>query len=78
MLPRVLLVETDLGGVDGLTLLRGLQPLGVLAHMEVVVMSARSSETDIAAALDLGAVDVVRKPLSTTLLVHRISRLIER
>ena len=77
-LPQVLLLDTDVGGIDGLTLLRSLRPAGVLSHMEVLVLSARAAESDIRLALDLGAADVVRKPMSTTLLLHRVSRLIER
>lgn len=76
-LPRLLLLEVDVGGVDGLTLLRSLRPSGVLSHMDVLVVTARAAEADIRLALDLGAADVIRKPFSTTLLVHRAGRLLD-
>jgi DNA-binding response OmpR family regulator len=76
-LPRLLLLEVDVSGVDGLTLLRSLRPSGVLSHMDVLVVTARAAEADIRLALDLGVADVIRKPFSTTLLVHRASRLLD-
>jgi DNA-binding response OmpR family regulator len=76
-LPRLLLLEVDVGGIDGLTLLRSLRPSGVLSHMDVLVVTARAAEADIRLALDLGVADVIRKPFSTTLLVHRAGRLLD-
>ena len=40
-------------------------------------MAARTTEADIRLALELGVSDIIRKPFSTTLLVHRASRLLE-
>ncbi len=77
-LPRVLMLDVDVGGVDGLTLLRSLRPSGVLAHMEVLVVSARAAESDIRMAFDFGAAEIIRKPFSATLLAHRVGRLLER
>ena len=76
-LPKVLMLEIDVAGVDGLTLLRSLRPSGVLAHMQVLVVSARAAESDIRSAFDLGAADIVRKPFSATLLAHRVGRLLD-
>ena len=36
-----------------------------------------SSESDLRVALDLGVADIIRKPFSGTLLLHRVGRLLE-
>lgn len=75
-LPKILMIDLDVGGADGRALLGALGPAGLLAHMKVLVMSSRAAENDIRMALDLGAADVIRKPFPITLLLHRIIRLL--
>lgn len=76
-LPRLLLLDLDAPGLDGLSLLRRLRGEGVLSQLEVLLMTARSSEADLRLALDLGVSDVIEKPFSTTLFMHRVGRLLE-
>ena len=75
--PRVLLLDLDAPGMDGLAMLRQLRGSGVLSQLKVLLMTARSSESDLRVALDLGVADVIRKPFSATLLMHRVSQLLE-
>ena len=75
-LPKIVLIDLDVGGADGRALLGALEPAGLLAHMKVLVMSSRAAENDIRLALDMGAADVIRKPFPITLLLHRIMRLL--
>ncbi len=77
-LPRVVLMELDQRGIDGMAFLRQLRDAGTLHRTKVVVLSARSNESDLRMAFELGAVDFVGKPFSTPLLVHRLSRVLER
>ncbi len=76
-LPKLLLLDLDTSGLDGLSLLRQLRAQGVLAQLNVLLMTSRSSESDLRVALDLGVADVITKPFSTTLLMHRIGRLLD-
>jgi CheY-like chemotaxis protein len=73
-LPRVMVMELDLLGIDGLALLRALVDAGVLGQMRVLVVTARVRESELLEALSLGASDYVTKPLSPGLLLHRLRR----
>jgi CheY-like chemotaxis protein len=75
-IPRLLLVDLDVPGIDGFRLLRELRAAGLLSQVKVMLMMARFSEVDLRVALDIGAADVIRKPFSGTLLVHRVRLLL--
>ena len=75
--PRLLLVDLDTAGLDGLSLVRRLRRAGALNQVSVLMMTARPSESDLRVALDLGVADIIQKPFSGTLLLHRVGRLIE-
>ncbi len=76
-LPRVVLMELDQRGIDGMAFLRQLRDAGLLHRCKVVVLSSRAQESDLRMAFELGAEDFVGKPFSTPLLVHRLSRVLE-
>ena len=76
-LPSVVLLDMDTPGLDGLALVRRLGRAGVLNQLSVLLMTARSSEPDLRLAIELGVTDAIRKPFSTTLLVHRVGRLLQ-
>jgi diguanylate cyclase (GGDEF)-like protein len=69
---RVLVLDLDLPGLDGLTLLRQLASGGVLEDSRAIVLSAPSVGRDAAIALELGADDHVAKPFDVPALVERI------
>jgi diguanylate cyclase (GGDEF)-like protein len=71
---RVVLLDVDLPGLDGLSVLRQLGRDGVLRQSRAVMLTARSSESEIIAALDMGAYDHVSKPFSVPVLMHRVRR----
>lgn len=73
-LPRVLLLDVDLPGVDGLSLLRRLAGAGALSRTRVIMLTARAAETEVVEALELGAFDHVAKPFSGPILMQRIRR----
>ncbi len=75
-LPRVLLMELDQRGIDGLQFLRQLREAGSLNRFKVIVLSTRTTDADLRMALELGADDFVPKPISTPLLVHRLGRVL--
>jgi DNA-binding response OmpR family regulator len=70
------LLDWDLPGRDGLTVLRGLAADGGLVHAKVVMLTFRASEREILSTLDIGAVDHVAKPFSVPVLMQRVRRLL--
>lgn len=74
--PRLLLLDLDVQGIDGLGMLRELRTMGLLSQIKVLLMMARFSESDLRVALDIGVADAISKPLSTALLMHRVRLLL--
>ncbi len=62
-------------GVDGLQIIRGLRRRG---ELPVIFLSARSSDIDKVAGLQLGADDYVTKPFNPTELVARVQSVLRR
>lgn len=69
---RVILLDVDLPGMSGIDVLRVLGREGVTARSRVVMLSARTGESDILTALELGAADHVTKPFSLPVLMQKI------
>lgn len=76
-LPKLLLLEFDLEGIDGLGVLQRLQERGMHRRLHIVMLSARARESDLQRAFDLGVTDVMSKPFSPSLLVRRLERMLE-
>jgi DNA-binding response OmpR family regulator/HPt (histidine-containing phosphotransfer) domain-containing protein len=74
----LVLLDWDLPGRDGLTVLRLLAADGVLERTRVVMLTLRASEREALASLELGASDHIAKPFSLPVLMHRIRRTLAR
>ncbi|HEV2771074.1 MAG TPA: response regulator [Solirubrobacteraceae bacterium] len=74
---RVALLDVDLPGMDGLTVLRRLAADRVLRGTRIVMLTARSAEVEVVTALELGAFDHVAKPFSLPILLQRVRRALE-
>jgi diguanylate cyclase (GGDEF)-like protein len=74
---RLILLEVNLPGINGLSLLRTLAANDALRHTRVIVLSARSSEAETVQAFELGAFDYVPKPFSVAVLTERIRRALQ-
>jgi diguanylate cyclase (GGDEF)-like protein len=73
----VLLLDVDLPGLDGHSLLRQFARQGLLGSMRVIMLTARASELETLKTLQLGAFDHVAKPFSLPVLMHRVKRAAE-
>jgi diguanylate cyclase (GGDEF)-like protein len=71
---RVVLLDVDLPGLDGLGVLRILSRERMLDRMRVIVLTVRTHEAEVVRALELGAFDHVSKPFSVPVLLQRIRR----
>ena len=74
---RVIVLDVGLPEHDGLTVLRALSRDGITKSSRVIMLTARSLESEVLQALDLGAFDHVSKPFSVPVLMHRIRRALD-
>jgi diguanylate cyclase (GGDEF)-like protein len=77
LVARVVVLDVDLPGLDGLALLRALARDGVLRRSRAVMLTARATEAETLTALQLGAIDHVAKPFSVPILMQRIRRALD-
>jgi diguanylate cyclase (GGDEF)-like protein len=68
----VILLDVDVPALNGLEVLRRLNSGGVTEKSSVVMLTARTAEADVLAALDLGATDHIGKPFSVPVLMHKV------
>ncbi|HJR75797.1 MAG TPA: response regulator [Nitrospiraceae bacterium] len=71
---KVLVLEVDVPGLDGVAILRRIRLEGGLHATRVIMLTHRSGEEEVDAMFGLGAFDHVAKPFSARLLLHRIRR----
>jgi DNA-binding response OmpR family regulator len=74
--PQLVLLDAMLPYHDGLTLLREMRALPDWSAVPVVMLTARSLESDIVRALEAGANDYVVKPFQPQELLARVRRLV--
>lgn len=75
---RVLILDADLPGLDGLSLLRQFAAGGLLREAHAILITSPSVGREAAAALELGAEDHVAKPFEVPVLVERVRRMLQR
>src|SRR5689334_12408708 len=73
--PALVVLDLGLGGVDGLEVTRRIRKE---SDVPILMVTARSSESDKLLGLELGADDYVTKPFSTAELVARVRALLRR
>jgi CheY-like chemotaxis protein len=74
--PALVLLDIDLPGLNGFSVLRDIRERGMLAQTKVLILSARGSESDVIEALHLGAAGHVSKPFSLPMLLARVAQLL--
>ena len=70
--PDLILLDLMLPGMDGLTVCRKLKADPECAHIPVVMLTAKSEESDVVLGLEMGASDYVTKPFSRKILAARV------
>jgi diguanylate cyclase (GGDEF)-like protein len=74
---RVVVLDWDLPGASGLSVLRTLAANGALSTTKVLMLTGHTAEGDVLRALELGAADHVAKPFSVPILMQRLRRLLD-
>lgn len=77
-LPELVLLDLLLPRVDGLEFCRRLRRDDRTRHVPVIMLTAKASEADKVAGLELGADDYVTKPFSPRELVARVHAVLRR
>ena len=73
----VVVLDLNMPGIDGMSLLRGMSQAALLDRTRVLMLTASSTEDIELKALELGAADFVAKPFSVPVLMNRIRQLLE-
>ena len=76
--PDLILLDLMLPGISGLEVCRQLKAGDDTRHIPVLMLTAKDSEADIIAGLEMGASDYVTKPFSPKVLVARIHAILRR
>ena len=74
--PDLILLDVMMPFVDGFEVLRRLKESDELKHIPVIMLTARTSDTDFSIGFDIGAADYVEKPFSIVKLVTRIHKVL--
>jgi diguanylate cyclase (GGDEF)-like protein len=75
---RVVLLDVNLPGRDGLAVLRELARSGVTEQTRVIMLTARATEAEVVRALEMGAFDHVAKPFSVPVLLRRVHTALQK
>lgn len=76
--PDLVILDLMLPGLDGLEVCRALRAAPATRGLAIIMLTARSEESDRVVGLQLGADDYVTKPFSPNELVARVGALLRR
>lgn len=76
--PELIVLDLMLPGIDGLQICRHLKSDSRTRDIRILMLTARSAETDEIVGFNMGADDYVTKPFRVTPLIHRIKALMRR
>ena len=76
--PDLIILDLMMPGLDGTEVTRRLKADPKLAQIPLLMLTARSEETDVVVGLTLGADDYVTKPFSMKILLARLNNILRR
>lgn len=76
--PSLVLLDLMLPGLDGFSVCRRIREMKEIASTPVIMLTARSDESDIVRGLECGADDYVTKPFSRQVLLARVRAVLRR
>lgn len=75
---QLLLLDLMIPGMSGIEVCKAIRSDGKIKHIPILMLTAKSSETDKVVGLEMGADDYMTKPFSTRELVARVKALLRR
>lgn len=76
--PDLIILDIMLPGMNGFEVCKKLKADEDMAHVSIIILTVKNSETDIVLGLELGADDYVTKPFSPRILLARIRNVLRR
>jgi len=76
--PDIIILDLMLPGIDGLEVCKSLKNSNKTASIPIIMLTAKSQESDKVVGLELGADDYVTKPFSPRELIARIKAVLRR
>ncbi|SFD55147.1 Signal transduction histidine kinase [Chitinophaga sp. CF118] len=77
-IPNLVVSDVNMPEMDGLELCRRIRQQPRIAHLPVILLTARAAEEDQLEALDNGATDYITKPFNFEMLLSRIRNIISQ
>jgi two-component system phosphate regulon response regulator PhoB len=77
-MPDLVILDLMLPGLDGTEVARRLKADARTAQIPIIMLTAKSEETDVVVGLTLGADDYVTKPFSVKILLARVNTVLRR
>jgi two-component system, OmpR family, alkaline phosphatase synthesis response regulator PhoP len=78
VVPDLIILDLMLPGMDGFEVCRRLKSDSKTQMIPIIMLTAKSEESDVVVGLELGADDYVTKPFSPKVLIARVRRTLQR
>ena len=76
--PDLVILDWMMPNMSGIDLCRSLRSRSETKHLPIIILSARSEDSDKSLGLDTGADDYISKPFSPKELISRVNALLRR
>lgn len=76
--PELVILDLMLPGMDGLEVCKIIKQDDRTRHIPVMMLTAKSEETDVVVGLQIGADDYITKPFSPKILIARVRTILRR
>jgi two-component system, OmpR family, alkaline phosphatase synthesis response regulator PhoP len=78
ILPDIIILDLMLPGIDGLGFCKQLKLQEATAEIPIIMLTAKTEDSDIISGLEVGADDYITKPFSPKVLIARIRAVLRR
>ena len=76
--PHLVILDLMLPEIDGLEVAKRMKKSEVLSHIPIIMLTAKSEESDVVVGLEVGADDYITKPFSPKILISRVKAVLRR
>ena len=76
--PHLVILDLMLPEIDGLEVAKRMKKSDILSHIPIIMLTAKSEESDVVVGLEVGADDYIAKPFSPKILISRVKAVLRR